>query len=153
RIARIAQPQTVITGTIQTRTDADVLQDPVFGEIRRRGNELVLERRFIGDKATHRDASRRCVTSDGHIPVTEVDTGINQPTDFEQNGFRPRLINGPLQRPRTRGRGRGDVDHLPAPAPRGHGPKPLSSWEGRQGIGGCRDSVVAIGGGQRLIHA
>ncbi len=153
RIARIAQPQTVITGTIQARTDADMLQDPVFSKVRRRGNELVLEGSFIGDKATHRDASRRRVTSDGHIPIPQVNAGINQPTDFEEDGFWTGLINGPLQGTRTRGRGRGDVDHLPAPAPRGHGPKPLSSWEGRQGIGGCRDSVVAIGGGQRLIHA
>ena len=153
RIARIAQTQTIITGAIQTRTDADVLQDPVFSDIRRRGNELVLERRFIGDKATHRDPSRRRVTGDGHIPVAQVNAGINQPTDFEEDGFRPRLINGPLQGTRPRGRGGGDIDHLAAPAPRGHGPKPLSAWKGRQGIGRCRYRVVAIGGGQRLIHA
>ena len=97
-VARIAQSQAIVTGAIKARADAQVLQDPILSEIRRGAHQLVLEGRFVGDEATHRDPARRALASDGDIAIAQMNAGIDQTADLEEDGFGPGLINRPLQR-------------------------------------------------------
>ena len=57
-IAGVAQPQSVIGRTGGTRPDADVLQNPVLGEICWSAHILVLIRTLVGDQTPDGDTAR-----------------------------------------------------------------------------------------------
>ena len=132
RVAGVAQAQSVIGRASGTRPDADVLQDPVLGEICRSLNGLVLIRTFVSDKPADGDTARRGLPGDGHIAVGQVDLGVDQTADLEQDVLRAGLVDGPLQGASAVGVEVGDVDNAATAAAGGVGAEPFGSGERRE---------------------
>ena len=131
-VAGVAQPESVVTGCVQAGTDADMLEYPVLGEIHRRLDCLVLVRRFVGDQAPDGDATGRRLAGDGHVAVGEVNLGVDESADFEEDVLGAGLVDGPLQRARTGGVEVGDVDDAAPATSGGVGPEALRTGERRQ---------------------
>jgi len=96
-VAGVANSQTVVAGAAEAGTDSDVLQNPVLGEVGWCVYGLILVGGLVGDQTADGDPARRGLARDGDVAVGEMDLGVDDAADLEQDVPGAGLVDGPLQ--------------------------------------------------------